>query len=77
MAVFYSHDLHLDYLFAAAAIIVALAPLNRSHVYRVQPYVLLGIALWACVHASGLHATLAGVILALFIPTRPPPNLRR
>jgi Na+:H+ antiporter, NhaA family len=41
----------------------------------VQPYVLVGIALWACVYASGLHATLGGVILALFIPTRPPPNL--
>ncbi|MGH8684594.1 MAG: Na+/H+ antiporter NhaA, partial [Nitrosospira sp.] len=39
-------------------------------------YVFLGISLWACVHASGIHATLAGIILALFIPTRPPPNLR-
>ena len=76
VAVFYSHDLHVEYLFAAAAIVAALAALNRSHVYRVQPYVLLGIALWACVLASGLHATLAGVILALFIPTRPPANLR-
>jgi NhaA family Na+:H+ antiporter len=76
VAVFYSHDLHFEYLLAAAAIVAALAALNRSHVYLVQPYVLLGIALWACVLASGLHATLAGVILALFIPTRPPANFR-
>ena len=50
--------------------------LNRSGVYRVAPYVLTGIVLWACVHAGGLHATLAGVLLAAFIPTRPPPDYR-
>ena len=37
--------------------------------------VLLGIALWACVYAGGLHATMAGVILAVFIPMCPPPDL--
>ena len=76
VAVFYSSDLHLEYLLGAVVVTAALALLNRSHVYRVLPYALLGIALWACVHASGLHATLAGVILALFIPTRPPADLR-
>ena len=76
VAVFYSGALHFGYLAAAAAITGALVLLNRSHVYRVLPYMLLGVALWAGVHAGGLHATLAGVVLALFIPTRPPPNLR-
>jgi NhaA family Na+:H+ antiporter len=75
VAIFYSGDLHLGYLGAAAATTVALALLNRSGVYRVLPYMLLGVLLWACVHAGGLHATLAGVVLALFIPTRPPPDL--
>jgi NhaA family Na+:H+ antiporter len=76
VALFYSGDLHFGYLAAAAATSAALALLNRAHVYRVLPYALLGVLLWACVHAGGLHATLAGVLLALFIPTRPPPNLQ-
>jgi Na+:H+ antiporter, NhaA family len=76
VAAFYSGELHLGYLGAAAVTVGALALLNRSRIYRVWPYVLLGVLLWACVHASGLHATLAGIVLALFIPTRPPPNLR-
>jgi NhaA family Na+:H+ antiporter len=76
IAIFYSGEIHLGYLGGAAAVIGALALLNRAHVYRVTPYLLLGIALWICVHGAGLHATLAGVILALFIPTRPPPDLR-
>ena len=75
VAVFYSGDLNLVFLVTAAAIVAALAMLNRWRVYRVTPYILLGIALWACIHAGGLHPTLAGVLLALFIPTRPPPNL--
>lgn len=75
VAIFYSGALNVGYIAAAAAIVVALALLNRAHVYNLVPYTLLGLVLWACVHASGLHSTLAGVVLALFIPTRPPPNL--
>ena len=75
VAAFYSGALHLEYLAAAGVITVLLALLNRARVYSVAPYMLLGVALWACVHEGGLHATLAGVILALFVPTRPPPNL--
>jgi NhaA family Na+:H+ antiporter len=76
VAVFYSGTLNLAYLGGAAGITAVLAWLNRARIYSVVPYALLGIALWACVHAGGLHATLAGVILAVFIPTRSPPNLK-
>ena len=76
VAIFYSGELNIGYLSGAAATAGLLALLNKGSVYRASPYVILGIALWACVYASGIHATLAGIILALFIPTRPPPNLR-
>lgn len=75
VAAFYSGDLNPGYLAGAVAVTGLLAWLNRSGVYRVLPYAILGVALWACVHAGGLHATLAGVVLAFFIPTRPPADL--
>ncbi len=75
VAIFYTGALSLIYLAPAAILVGGLAMLNRSHVYTLAPYIVVGVALWACVLASGLHPTLAGVILALFIPTRPPPNL--
>lgn len=76
VAIFYSGDLRFDWLAAALASVAALGVLNRSRVYRIAPYLGVGVVLWSCVHAGGLHATLAGVILALFIPTRPPPNFK-
>ena len=76
VAIFYSGDLDLGWLALAAALTLVLALLNRAGVYRALPYALVGLALWAAVHAGGLHATLAGVLLALFTPTRPPPDLR-
>ncbi|ADE14883.1 Na+/H+ antiporter NhaA [Nitrosococcus halophilus Nc 4] len=75
VALFYSSDLHSGFLVAALAIVGLLMLLNKSGIYRVAPYALLGLALWVCVHEGGIHATLAGVVLALLIPTRPPPNL--
>ena len=74
VAIFYSDQLNLVALLGALAAVGFLVLLNRSGVYRVTPYVVTGVVLWACVHAGGLHATLAGVLLAAFIPTRPPPN---
>jgi NhaA family Na+:H+ antiporter len=76
VALFYSHGLNFAYLAATLPILAALAALNRAAVYRVLPYAVLGALLWFCIHEGGVHATLAGVLLALFIPTRPPPNFQ-
>ncbi|HYD83446.1 MAG TPA: Na+/H+ antiporter NhaA, partial [Opitutus sp.] len=76
VAIFYSAELNLGALALAGAATGMLALLNRLGVYRVAPYALTGLVLWAAVHAGGLHATLAGVVLAMFMPTRRPPNLR-
>ena len=75
VALFYSGDLNFAFLAAAVLTAMGLALLNRAGVYSVTPYLALGLVLWATVHAGGLHATLAGVVLAAFIPTRPPANL--
>ncbi|MHC4042926.1 Na+/H+ antiporter NhaA [Bradyrhizobium sp. 23AC] len=75
VAAVYSGEIHAAYLAAAAIVVVLLVLLSRSGVYLLSPYILLGGALWVSVYAGGLHATLAGVVLALFIPTRPPANL--
>ncbi len=75
VALFYSGALDFLYLGGAVLVVGALAFLNRARVYRVAPYLALGVLLWFFVHEGGLHATLTGVVLALFIPTRPPPNL--
>jgi NhaA family Na+:H+ antiporter len=75
VAIFYSGDLNWHWLGGAALIVALLALLNHARVYRLTPYLLIGIALWVCVYAGGLHATLAGVLLAMLIPTLPPPNL--
>lgn len=76
VALFYSTRIDWVWLGAALACFSLLVGLNRSGVYRALPYMLLGALLWFCVYKGGLHATLAGVLLALVIPTRPPPNLR-
>src|SRR5690606_13886079 len=49
--------------------------LNRWRIYRALPYAILGALLWLALHETGLHATLAGVIVAAVTPIRPPPNM--
>jgi len=76
IALFYSGEIHANYLLAGGVLTVLLLLLNRAGVYQVLPYVLCGIILWFLLHEAGLHATLAGVILAVLVPTRPPANLK-
>lgn len=75
IALFYTGGIVWGYLAAAGALIVVLVLINRWNVYGALPYAVLGVLLWFCLHEAGLHATLAGVVLALVTPTRPPPNL--
>lgn len=76
IALFYTHAISVYYLVASGIVAALLLALNRSGIYRPLPYVILGLILWFCLHEAGLHATLAGVILALVTPALPPPNLR-
>jgi NhaA family Na+:H+ antiporter len=75
LALFYSGNIQPGYLLASAAIVALLAALNRWGIYRALPYAALGVVLWVFLHEAGVHATLAGVVLAVVIPTRPPANL--
>ena len=68
IALFYAGELSFGALGAAAAILLLLVALNRLQVRGHVVYGLLGIALWAAVLASGIHATIAGVLLAMTIP---------
>ena len=70
IAVFYSTDLSLVSLSLAGLGIGVLAALNRARVMRLAPYMLTALFIWFCVLKSGVHATLAGVVVAAFIPLR-------
>ncbi|MGE7993826.1 Na+/H+ antiporter NhaA [Pseudomonas sp. NPDC089554] len=72
IALFYSGTLSSLALMLAGACLVALLAMNRLGVVRLAPYLLVGLVLWVCVLKSGVHATLAGVALALCIPLRTP-----
>ncbi len=72
IAVFYSADLSLSALLTGAAALSIAALMNRLGVTRTSAYILLGIVLWVAVLKSGVHATLAGVMIAFCIPMRSP-----
>lgn len=68
IAIFYTADLQLWALAGAAVTLVALGALNRTGVKVLLPYLLLGAVLWLLILLSGVHATVAGVALALTVP---------
>ena len=74
IALFYTADLSVIDLACAGAVAVGLLALNRFRVRSLTPYLLLGALLWVFVFRSGIHATLAGVVLALTIPMEITPS---
>jgi NhaA family Na+:H+ antiporter len=74
IAAFYTADLSLGWLALAATVLALLAGLNRAGVERLAPYLAGGAVLWFLVLRSGVHPTVAGVMLALVVPLRPSPG---
>jgi NhaA family Na+:H+ antiporter len=70
IALFYTRAIAWAALGMAGLILLLLIALNVLRIRRLTPYLVLGVALWFFVHESGVHATIAGVLLALTIPTR-------
>ena len=76
IAIFYGQSPSLLWLAAAAAVFALLMVMNRTHVYSLFPYLAVGVVLWFCVFMSGVHSTIAGVLLAFSIPSGSRVNLR-
>jgi len=73
LAIFYPHSFAPVFLLAVLGAVLVLFSLIRARVYASWPYSIASLALWLSLHAAGIHAALAGVILAMCLPTRPPP----
>jgi NhaA family Na+:H+ antiporter len=73
LAIFYPRAFDPRWLIVSAVVVGLLAVLNRWRVYAIWPYVLVTALLWLALHQAGVHAALAGVVLALLLPTRPAP----
>ena len=71
IAVFYAGEPNLTGLAAAAGLLALIVVMRRAGVSGIAPYVLVGIGVWLGVQASGIHATIAGVVLGLLTPARP------
>lgn len=76
IAIFYGQSPSVMWLMLALAVMISLIVMNRMHVYALAPYILFGGVLWYCVFMSGIHSTIAGVLLAFAIPSGSRVNLR-
>jgi NhaA family Na+:H+ antiporter len=72
IAIFYTAELSWTALSCAAVAVAVLAMLNLAGVARRAPYILTGVFLWVCVLKSGIHATLAGVVVGMAVPLHAP-----
>jgi NhaA family Na+:H+ antiporter len=70
ISIFYAHDLHVVTLLYSGGVLATLFAVNAAGVRNGWVYAFLGIILWACIYHSGVHATLAGLLLAVAIPAR-------
>ena len=71
IAFFYAQGLSIPWLLGAAALTMVLFGMNRAYVINGLGYAIVGVGLWYALHHSGIHATIAGVVLGLMIPARP------
>ena len=70
IAIFYSGDLNIVYLSLMSVAFIILLLINKFNIKKFLPYLIVGLALWDFTHNSGIHATIAGVLLAMTIPHR-------
>jgi NhaA family Na+:H+ antiporter len=73
LAIFYPRNFNLSWLAVGGVAILLLYLFNRWRVYAAWPYAVTALGLGLCLHNAGVHAALAGVTLAAFLPTRPAP----
>jgi len=71
IAIFYTKGMAFGWLLGAVAAFVGAAVAQRLHIRSYAPYLLLGLAAWFCLHESGVHATIAGVVLGFITPANP------
>ena len=71
IALFYTSQIHFDFLLLAGAMFLIMVVFNRFGIHAILPYFIVGIFMWFFMLESGIHATIAGVIAALAIPSKP------